>query len=677
MPILRLRLLGHMAIDDPSGIVSLPRSRKTRAILAILALATPRPVMRLTLTGLLWSQRQNEQARASLRQAVHELQDTLGADYASLLQAERHHLTLRGEGLAVDVLSLAQITAPRPETLRTFQQILLEDLGGLDPAFDRWLTDERSRLVRASVALGERILSEQTDPADIIKAAEQLLLTEQGHEGAWRAIIRCHLEAGDRHLARQVYERCRAALAGRGQALPSAETEDLMNRVAPPPLPRRILTGEDAAVAPAQVAPPSGGRQGVRLGILPLRVVDPYQTQRSDGLAQGLAVGLTEEITTSMARFRWISCVSGSSLAAISGDARPGTLPWEAIGVDFVLDGTLQSSGSQMRLLMRIIDMRAGGEVMWARRFDREVSDILALQDELAAELVAQIDPELLIREGERDRPRRQAGTTAMSGNDMVLRAVPAIYRLERGGFHAAGQLLEDALLADPDNPSAHAWYAYWHLFLVGQGWTQDPAAAARRGAALAERAVTLDPGDARALTLAGHVRGYLGKRPREAAALHDRAIALNPNLALAWCFSGLSLTYLGEHEDALIRVRQASRMSPSDPHSFFFDMAMTLPYLLRGEDEKAVEFGRRAVELNPGFSSSFKLYLSALGHLGRDSEAAEVRRRLLDLERGFSIADAIARAPLTQSEDIARYAEGLRRAGLPEVNTSKTDDPD
>jgi DNA-binding SARP family transcriptional activator len=96
MPILRLRLLGHMAIDDPSGIVSLPRSRKTRAILAILALATPRPVMRLTLTGLLWSQRQNEQARASLRQAVHELQDTLGADYASLLQAERHHLTLRG-----------------------------------------------------------------------------------------------------------------------------------------------------------------------------------------------------------------------------------------------------------------------------------------------------------------------------------------------------------------------------------------------------------------------------------------------------------------------------------------------------------------------------------------------------------------------------------------------------
>jgi tetratricopeptide (TPR) repeat protein len=146
---------------------------------------------------------------------------------------------------------------------------------------------------------------------------------------------------------------------------------------------------------------------------------------------------------------------------------------------------------------------------------------------------------------------------------------------------------------------------------------------------------------------------------------LHDRAISLNPNLALAWGFSGLALTYLGEHEDALIRVRQAVRMSPSDPHSFFFDTAMMLPYLLLGQYEKAAEFGRRALELNPGFSSGYRVYLSVLGHLGRTHEAAKARARLATLESEVSLANAVSRSPLTRPQDRERFAEGLRRAGF------------
>ena len=96
------------------------------------------------------------------------------------------------------------------------------------------------------------------------------------------------------------------------------------------------------------------------------------------------------------------------------------------------------------------------------------------------------------------------------------------------------------SLQADPSSSVAHGWLAYWDLLYVGQGWASDPAASTAEAASLAERAVMLDPGDARALTLAGHVRGFLARRPEEANALHDRAIKLNPNLALAWCFSGL-----------------------------------------------------------------------------------------------------------------------------------------
>ena len=180
--------------------------------------------------------------------------------------------------------------------------------------------------------------------------------------------------------------------------------------------------------------------------------------------------------------------------------------------------------------------MRAGEAVIWANRFDHDAADILSLQDKVAAAIVAQVDPLLLLREGERAASRNPRGVSA---RDLVLQAVPAIYRMDRLSFHAAGELLEAALRVDPSNTDALAWYAYWHLFLVGQGWAEDPDAATRRAGELADAAVAMDPNDARALTLAGHVRGFLLRRPSEAAVLHDRAISLNPNLAIAWCFSG------------------------------------------------------------------------------------------------------------------------------------------
>jgi tetratricopeptide (TPR) repeat protein len=240
---------------------------------------------------------------------------------------------------------------------------------------------------------------------------------------------------------------------------------------------------------------------------------------------------------------------------------------------------------------------------------------------------------------------------------------------MERSGFHEAGCLLERALEMDPVNSAGHAWYAYWHLFLVGQGWADDLAAASARAADLAERAVTLDPGDARAVTLAGHVRGFLGKHAAEASILHDRAIALNPNLAIAWCFSGLAQSYLGHHDEALRRMTRAIRLSPSDPHLFFFNMALIMPFLLKHDYVAAAETGRRAIELNRWFSSSYKGHLSVLGHLGSKREAAEVLERLLALEPRFTVRNAIARSPMGRPEDLECYAEGLRRGGLPEGN--------
>ncbi len=648
-----------MEATDSAGRTVLPRARKTRAILAILALAAPRPVLRLQLTALLWSQRDRDQARASLRQAVHELQDILGTGHGRLLAADRNHLSLRADGLVLDVTEATQADTAHSARLDLFRNVLLEDLGGLDPAFDRWLDDERRRLRRTACAIGEGLLAEQRDPPGQIAAAERLLAIDRTHEGAWRTLMRAYAELGERDAAVRAYERCRAALAEAAQAAPSADTDELIGRIrsagggstvaggAAEPIPSRVLLVDSK--------PPHAG---IRLGVLPLRMI-------GGGQEDELAIGLADEITTALSRFRWISCVPGTVLTALTGDTRSDALSWAGLDMDFVLDGTIQRSADRVRVMARLLDMRAAGAVVWARRFDRRCTDTLTLQDEIGAAIVAQVDPELMMHEGERAAARSLRDPT---GQDLVIQAVPAIYRLERGSFHAAGELLQRALTLDPGNSVAHAWYAYWHLFLVGQGWAADMEKATRRAADLAERAVTLDPGDARALTLAGHVRGFLGKRPGEASALHERALALNPNLALAWCFSGLAHSYMGNHDEAIQRMQQAVSLSPSDPHLFFFDMALIMPHLLRGDFQGAVAIGRQAIELNPWFSSAYKGHLSALGHLGRRAEATSILNRLLTLEPSFSVAEAVARSPISNPKDIATYAEGLRKAGLRET---------
>ena len=661
-PSLRIRLLGHIAVSDSKDRSFLPRTRKTRAMLAVLAMASPRPVLRVQLASLLWSRREQEQARASLRQSVHELQDALAPDWGHLFIADRHHLSLRGIGLSIDTVELTDTQAVSMDLLDKFRERLLEDLDGLDPAFDTWLEEARERFTRRSLAIGESILAASSGPLATLEAAEHLLAIHRQHEGAWRALIRSHAELGNPEAAAGCYDRCCGALAeSRDGRRPAPETEELIGRIR-----AQAAAGIAASVpaVPETAAVPGPGWPGQRGGRSSLRVrVAPLRTLGEDR-ADGLAIGLAEEISAGLSRFRWISCVPAMTWREAAETSSGGlAYPWEVPEADLLLDGTIQHGTGRVRIIVRLVDMRAGGEIVWAGRFDREMTDPLALQDELGATIVARIDPELLRHEGHRSNFARQNDITAQ---DLLLQALPGIYRMERQGFIAAGRLLEASLQADPGNSVTHGWLAYWNLLCVGQGWAADAAQCIAEAGRLAERAVMLDPGDARALTLAGHVRGFLSKRPAEAIALHERALALNPSLAMAWCFSGFAYSYIGDHEEALRRINQAIRLSPADPHMFFFDMGLVIVHLMRGDYAVAIEAGRRAVELNPLFSSTYKSYLSALGWKGLIREATEVRDRLLALEPGFSLAEAVERSPFLRPEDVERYAEGLRRAGLP-----------
>jgi DNA-binding SARP family transcriptional activator/TolB-like protein len=653
----RLRLIGQMEAWTINSESVLPPGRKTRALLAIAALSQPRPVLRSRLAELLWSRRPEEQARASLRQEIHRLLEVLSPAGQDILSINRDSLALRPGVVWVDVEEVLRATTTHPGSLALLDGELLEELDGVDPAFDVWLHSERERLRDRARAVAEALLAEARAPETLIPVAQQLLTIDRAHEGAWRALMRAHAERGERGMAIQSYDRCRAVLADLMDALPSPETQSLL---------AEIRSGKAVRSAPAPTAVPeprfdprpSTIRGGAKLGVLPLTLVGTEETETH------LALGLAEEITSALARFRWIFLVSSSSIAQFVQDQRDDASLRRTLGLDYVLDGSVQRVGKRLRITVRLVDLQDGSQIVWARRFDRQVDDLLTLQDEVAAEVVAQIDPEILLIESRRAAHRPPQHATAY---DLVLRAIPSMTRLERSNFMMAGDLLRQAIDLEPEYASAHGWYAFWLHFLVGHNWSDDPEAAQAEAAHHAERAITLDPQDAKGFTIAGHVRAFLHHRLREAAALHDRALALNPNLAMAWALSALTHLYLGEWDEGERRLDRYKKLSPMDPGAFHYDVGFCVVALMRRDYEGAVTIARTVSELNPAFPGACKPYLSALGHLGQEREAAVVLRRTLVLDPAFSVSRFLATTPFERPQDREHFAQGLRLAGVPE----------
>ncbi|WP_419730986.1 BTAD domain-containing putative transcriptional regulator [Lichenicola sp.] len=254
--LLRLQLIGRMQALTLNNESVLPLGRKTRGLLAILALSGRRPVLRSKLAELLWSRRSEEQARASLRQEIHRLLEALSPVGVEIITVERHTLALKPALTSVDAERIRNANANQAESLPPIDGILLDELTGTDPAFDAWLDQERNRLREHAIGLFETMLRRQRDTMGTLAAARQLLLLDPLHEAAWRAQIRGQLALGETGLAFQSAERCAAAFAARNAVEPGPDTRRLLSE---------MLRGGPEAVGRVEADPGSqdgSGRTG-------------------------------------------------------------------------------------------------------------------------------------------------------------------------------------------------------------------------------------------------------------------------------------------------------------------------------------------------------------------------------------------------------------------------------
>jgi adenylate cyclase len=392
----------------------------------------------------------------------------------------------------------------------------------------------------------------------------------------------------------------------------------------------------------------------------PSIAVLPFENMSGDPEQEYFADGMVEEIITALSRFKSLFVIARNSSFAFKGKAVDIKEVGRRLGVRYALEGSVRKASGKVRITGQLIDAVTGTHI-WADRFERDLTDVFALQDEVTAAVVSAIQPKLLQAEIATATRRRPENLTAY---EFYLRAMQQSYLTTREGVAETLRLAHRALELDPRFGLVAALAGFCHMRNVTLGYADDPQLERKEAVRLLRLALSVDDGDPDTLVWASTISASMvGDRESEIE-MADRAVALNPNSNLAWGCRGWIYKTAGLSEEAVRSFERAIRMSPIDPllHRGFVGMAMAFIELRRFDE--AIVAAKKALRQTPSYSPAYRCLTSAFAHLGRDAEAGEAAARLLEVDPDFTISAFITRGGQTNAK---LYIEGLRKAGLPE----------
>ncbi len=579
------RCLGRFRLDEANGNQLQIRTRKARALLAATAVSG-RPMSRDALADLLWSDRGEAQARASLRQTIFELQHFAGED-APILVAGRDDVAIRPEHLVtdIDLIRTAGTTGDWPRLLALLEGCepgLLTDLDGLDAEFDDWLRVERAkepaRTLTTAADAAERCLSE-AGPRAALDLVSEILRLDPMNEEATRLALRIDHELGDSRALRHHFASLTERLRDDYDAEPSAETislfETLSNGALPRPgtkeastpssEPQSIPARKDwrhlaiAALLAVIVAgaiifmfarrdPPAASDSPTILAVLPFEQhgsADPW-----------LAQGLWDDTRNALSRNGRLRLMGRTTVEAMAARNATADQYRRQLKVDYLLEGSVQRASNRVRVMVSLT-RTSDGVTIWEDAFQGKLGDPLALQDAIANAIEGRLRGRLARGGGRR---AEQIGTTP-EVYSLYSEARSLIYERRTGGSKRAQVLLRDAVRLDPNY--APAWAALaetTHFVDYGPG-----GSSARRAAGLsyARRALALAPELARAHGIYGFL---LGAGSASGQRELRTAVALDPSYVEAWSWLGNALAYTDGARNAAEAYRHAVDLDPAWP---------------------------------------------------------------------------------------------------------------
>jgi TolB-like protein/DNA-binding SARP family transcriptional activator len=699
-PQLRVRMLGGFELASADGGDLTPPRRKLRALVALLALAPAAGWSREQLTALLWGDRDEEQARGSLRQALAELRRILGV---SALLTDREVAAFDPAVVSVDAVELARLAAAGEleQAAALYRGELLEGVSLPDSGFADWLLVERTRLHDLAVGVLARLL--KTQSGDVaIETAERLLQLDPTREDTHRALMRLYAVKGDRSQALRQYQLCRDTLRRNLDVEPEPESERLYKEIQSSTRcvaaverrpPENVETGGDMAAdatqsdrlrsremsrsrksfMPASRWIPLGAAAVVALALAgggawwfwpqgppnakPLIAVLPFDNLPDDAVSRRLADGLAEDVITDLARFPEFGVIARDSTRIYEGKPVDARAIGTALRVDFVVEGSIQREGDRTRITAQLVDARTGKN-LWSERWDRPDKDIFAVQAEISEQIGNRLGGGAgLVQEAGRIAAHRKPPSN-LTAYELYLLGTEKLEQINRADVEEAIRLLDRAVEIDPG--FARAWIELSHSHSVLANFGVEPERNRRIAADAAERAVRLDPSDAEAHAALGMRLGEHDDFVRAKAEL-DTALSLAPGAAeILTFYSGWASTF-GEPERGADMVDQVIRLNPNYP--MWSAGPFSYAYFMAGRYEDALHMMDRLTPDNYK-QVTWAMRAGALAAMGRSEEAMTWARKALEQHPDLTI-EAIANEPGYSGAERQRFIDTMRLAGF------------
>ena len=416
------------------------------------------------------------------------------------------------------------------------------------------------------------------------------------------------------------------------------------------------------ATADNAIEPP---RPALTLPDKPSIAILPFTNLSSDPEQDYFADGMVEDIITALSHFKALFVIARNSSFTYKGRAVDVKQVGRELGVRYVLEGSVRKAANRVRITGQLVDTATGAH-LWADRFDGGLGDIFALQDQVSESVVGAIAP--AVEKAEIERAKRKP-TESLDAYSLYLRGLARFYQFaSRQANEEALRLFNSAIELDADFASAYGRAASCYVFAKINGWFSGTANEIAEVKRLAERAVELGNDDAFALAAGGYALVYVVRDLEVGAALIDRALVLNSNSAEAWFYGGWVKTWLGEPELALERFARAMRLNPLDPRMHVIRAGTAFAHFLLGRYDQAASWAAMALQDRPDYQSGLRIAAASNAMAGRPDQAHRAVARLRQLNpalRVSNLKDVLS--PFRRAEDLARYGEGLRQAGLPE----------
>jgi TolB-like protein len=400
-------------------------------------------------------------------------------------------------------------------------------------------------------------------------------------------------------------------------------------------------------------------RQAPPLSDRPAIAVLPFTNMTDDPAQEYFSDGISEDIITALSKLRWFFVIARNSSFIYKGKAVHLKQVAAELGVGYVVEGSVRKIGERVRITAQLNDVATGSHV-WAERYDRELADVFAVQDEITEAIVAAIEPQLYAAE---NFHARRKPPDSMDAWDLVMRALSHYWRVTRQDNVVAQALLEKATAIDPHYGQALGVLATSHTFSAHMGWA-DMAAVAPIAERAAAAAILADSEDPWAHLALGCV--YLfARRFDDSLAEFELALRLNPNFSLAQGYYGLALAYCGRWQEAESAAQRALLLSPRDPLSAVYcGIASYAQFVGRNYDE-AMRLAREGIRQRADFVGAHRVLTAAAGMAGQTDAAKAALQELRRAQPNISVDWIAKEMPIQHDAEREHYLEGFRRAGL------------